>query len=738
MGHLIQQPSEVCDLMPCKLDWCQLKSNAWAFWSIKHNDELEYQRSIKSIFSYSVVSIFPTDKWRIQSVMDKMWNPYISLFQFWAPIKVNGSTFLSTADQPFAFYNELNKRLSSYRKLCLDTLIPMDNKVTPFGPPGRVFSRRLPEYNPDVQSYSAAEFPLLQTAIHLGIHSYYAFPLLKLHDQQCLSVLEIVSTQPSLPLPNLIKGLNFESVGLYIPNSINIVFGRPEPLEDERLDDIEGRLYEILQRHSLPFAQIWIPFSLPCSLEVLYRVGGLITEGPKSMYYEFEYSSEVCFIESGKALVGRAFTSQGSCFCKDVTLLSINEYPVLPSARKNRFTHSFAICLQSKCANNFVFLVEYLLPRNEMFLTDTKTFLNMLLSTMKELLPGFIVAPGNELGQRMLVEVIKVSPSDELHSFEIGQTLLSVQSLQDGGETTEIDSFHQQSILQNGENNVAAALLVSSCSSDKLDSLNYERTVEVDPFLPHPIGEAVTNRGKVNLDVAHDDHIEDTSEIMQLDSLFEQPIIEINSAVNATTNNEKIHSHKKNTIQRIEKDHGITRKILEQHFGMTLEDAAKNLHVSRATLKRICREYEITRWPNHKTRKVNVHVSHVVSFQSAEPYVGDQQYLALSQEKGTEYLGNKNFPATGKPCDSVMILKVTFRGDIIKFKLSLSSTRVELEGEVEKRLKISLERFSIKYEDEDDDWILITTDSDLRDGMHSLRSLGRTTMRLLVTPEADT
>ncbi|XP_006354235.1 protein NLP6-like isoform X1 [Solanum tuberosum] len=763
------QPSEVCDLMPCKLDWCQLKLNGWVFWSIKHNDELEYQRSINSIFSYSVVSsIFPTEKWRIQSVMEKiMWNPNISLFQFWAPIKVNGSTFLSTADQPFAFYNQLDKRLSSYRKLCLDTMIPMDNKEIPFGPPGRVFSRYLPEYNPNVLSYSSAEFPLLQTAIPLGIHSYYAFPVSNLHDGQCLGVFEIVSTLPYLPLHTLIKWLNFESVGLYIPNSLGMPFGPSKRLDDERLGDIKAGLYEILERHSLPFAQIWIPFSLPSSLKVLYRVGGSINERAQSMYYEFEYSSEVCFIKSGEALVGRAFASQGSCFCKDVTLLSINEYPVLPTARKARFTHSFAICLQSKCANNFVCVVEYFLPSNEMAVRDTKTFLNMLLTTMKELLPGFIVASGNELGQRMLVEVVKVSPNDELDSFEIGQTLPSVQSLQDGGETIAIDSFYQESDFMKKLVD-ALALVISSCSLDKCDSLNCEGTVEVDPSLPHPIEEAVTNRGTVNVDVAHDDHIEDTSEMMQLDSHFEQPNLEINSvgarsndtvehrdfsyarqsveaeAINrennfvsgAMTNNEKIHSQKNNELRRIEKDHGITRETLEQQYGTLLKDAAKNLGVSRATLKRICRVYEITRWPNHKTRKVNVHVSHGVSFQGAEPYVGDQQCPALSQEKGIKYLGNKRSPATGVSRDGVMTLKVTYRADMIKFQLSLLSTRVELEGEVEKRFKIS--RFSIKYQDEDDDWILITSDSDLRDGMNSLRLLGRNTMRLEVNPESDT
>ncbi|KAK6776255.1 hypothetical protein RDI58_027256 [Solanum bulbocastanum] len=694
MEHLLQQPSEVCSLMPRELDWCQLKFNGRVFWSTKHNDELEYQRSIKSIFSYSVVPIFPTEKWRIQSVMQKLETPDICLLQFWAPIKVNGSTFLSTADQPFAFYYEIDKRLSSYRKLCLDTLIPIGNKEIPFGPPGRVFSRRLPEYNPDVPSYSSAEFPLLQTAILLGIHSYYAFPVSSLHSQLCVGVFEIVSTQPSPHLTRLIMGLDFKSVGLYITNSLDMFFGPSNQLEDERVDDIEGRLYEILERHRIPLAQIWIPFSPSASLQLLRCAAASYREFSVIIHYDFIYISQFSFIESGEALVGRAFASQGSCFCEDVTQLSIKEYPLLPSARKAGFTQSFAICLQ--------------------------------------------IASGNELGQRMLVEVVEVNPSDEFDSFEIGQRLPSVQSLQDGRETTETDSLCQQSNLQNGETNVAAALLVPSCSSDKRVSLNCERTVEVDPSLPHPIEEAVTNRGTGNMDVAHDDYIEDTTEIIQLDSHFEQPNLETNSAGNTTTNNKMIHSHKKNAIQRIEKDHGITRKILEQHYGMTLEDAAKDLHVSRATLKRICREHEFARWPNHKTRKVNVPVSQDVSFQGTDPYVGDQQCPALSQEKGTVYLDNKESPATGKPCDSVMTLKVTYRGDIIKFQLPLSSTRLELEGEVEKRLKISLQRFSIKYQDEDDDWILITTDSDLRDGMHSIRSLGRTTMRLLVTPGADT
>ncbi|KAK4370342.1 hypothetical protein RND71_009817 [Anisodus tanguticus] len=92
----------------------------------------------------------------------------------------------------------------------------------------------------------------------------------------------------------------------------------------------------------------------------------------------------------------------------------------------------------------------------------------------------YIERTTSSYGREWLVEVVKVSPSDELDSFETGQPLPSVQSLQDGGEPTKIDSLRQQSNSQNGENSVATALLVPSCSSNKRDSLNCERPVQVD------------------------------------------------------------------------------------------------------------------------------------------------------------------------------------------------------------------------------------------------------------------
>ncbi|KAH0746537.1 hypothetical protein KY290_008248 [Solanum tuberosum] len=163
-------------------------------------------------------------------------------------------------------------------------------------------------------------------------------------------------------------------------------------------------------------------------------------------------------------------------------------------------------------------------------------------------------------------------------------------------------------------------------------------------------------------------------------------------------------SKKNNAIERIEKDYGITRQILEQHFGRTLQHAAKALHVSRSTLKRMCKEYCISRWPHHKTRKVYHHVSQDTSL----PGVGDQQCSPLSQIKGADHLVYETSRPIGESYDSVMMTEeVTCGSDIIKFDLSPSLTRVELEGEVEKRLNIPLQIFPIKYLDTDGDCNLI-------------------------------
>ncbi|BFG32020.1 hypothetical protein CerSpe_182940 [Prunus speciosa] len=77
-------------------------------------------------------------------------------------------------------------------------------------------------------------------------------------------------------------------------------------------------------------------------------------------------------------------------------------------------------------------------------------------------------------------------------------------------------------------------------------------------------------------------------------------------------------------------------------------------------------------------------------------------------------------------------IKATYKEDIIRFRISMSSGIVELKDEVAKRLKLEMGTFEIKYMDDDLEWVLIACDADLQECMEICRSLGRNMIRLSV------
>ncbi|KAL3499196.1 hypothetical protein ACH5RR_038289 [Cinchona calisaya] len=198
----------------------------------------------------------------------------------------------------------------------------------------------------------------------------------------------------------------------------------------------------------------------------------------------------------------------------------------------------------------------------------------------------------------------------------------------------------------------------------------------------------------------------------------------------------------------------ITLDVLKLHFDKNLEDAAQSLEVSRSTLKRICRELNIARWPSHKRKKADHHIhasdpglpeagaAELVDEEVIQGSEGGNHALLEKYEVAAPIIptsghGKSTAPGgeIGDNCTSMIIVKVTYRDDTVMFPLPRDSGTDHLSHEIARRFKLQVEDFKIKYEDEEDGGlIMIACDDDLNYRVESLKSSGQSKIKLSVFP----
>ncbi|KAI8546172.1 hypothetical protein RHMOL_Rhmol07G0097100 [Rhododendron molle] len=110
-----------------------------------------------------------------------------------------------------------------------------------------------------------------------------------------------------------------------------------------------------------------------------------------------------------------------------------------------------------------------------------------------------------------------------------------------------------------------------------------------------------------------------------------------------------------------------------------------------------------------------------------------ESHQKSSGSKPPEVLGEKETSTLSGARQDAVTVKALYGEDIARFQLSSESGVVDLKEAVAKRLELEVGSFNVKYQDEDQEWVLISCDEDLQGCLKFSSLLGNQVIRLLVT-----
>ncbi|THG18386.1 protein NLP6-like isoform X2 [Camellia sinensis] len=672
---------------------------------------------------------------KIKSVIKWMvFSPGEFLVQFWKAIEIGGRRLLTTRDQPFGVSTIEHAGLCSYRLVSLGYEFCVDVGATDedeLGLLGRVFRHQQPESTPNIGYYSCKEYPQRNQAIVNNISGALTLPVFERSGgQPCVGVLEIVTAaKGNYYLREIKNWMRKDFTTLY----------KDEAFE-AALVEVKEVLELVCRTHYLPLAQIWIlcrlchPIGIGGSFNVSCREH-LVSERDTCFHmdkdkFHFSHACSLHTLQKGQGVVGRAFASHNLVFCKDITQFNITEYPLAHYARECSFTGCFAICLQESYTGDNVIVLEFFLPPSYTEGGgDPRFILFLLVATMRHHLKSFKVASGEELGDALSVEVIDFSKDDKLDHFQIPQIARSPDGIENGLEVVCLGLSYQQwlqvdaidignNVFSNTEINIAAA------------------TSSWQKCITHQIPQIARSPDRIE----NGGELASYQQLLQVDAIDTGNNVfnstEINKIAAATSSQQKCITHPSKRQCR-KAGIPISFEDIQKRFGMKLDDAAESLGVSRSTLKRVCREYNISWWSPRKRTKDNGSLSKKIVQGAAEGQIRESSQSPFSDPPHKQDLA---IAALTKPYfmeaqdTSTVNIKAKYGEYFIKFQLPVLSGMVEFQQEVTKRLNWMAGTYNVKYQDDDNDWISVSCDEDLRYYICNSRSQGRNPVTFSLQP----
>ncbi|KAK1382766.1 PB1 domain-containing protein/RWP-RK domain-containing protein [Heracleum sosnowskyi] len=514
------------------------------------------------------------------------------LIQIWLPVKREGKIVLSTINQPFSL-DPKSKSLECYRyaSSSYHFAAELDSKEF-FGLPGRVFLKKWPEWMSDAHLLRREDYPRVDYALQFNVKGSLAIPVFERGNGACLGVVEIVTTSPDVNcLPEVddvckaLEAVDLRSSDLFTPPKVKDDH-ESYPAEVAEIKEI---VTSVCNSYNLPLAQTWTQCNRQDTDQCRYDENSACLSIVASASYVHNkqvlgYHEACCkhHLLGLEGVVGRALGTNQPCFATDISAFSETEYPFAYHAKMLRLRGAVAIRLRSIYTDSTDFIIEFLLPLGCKDLEQQKQIVSSILSQIQQSCNSLRFVSDQELeASTVLPEREKVNPLEGKIFEENKNKLVPHSSVEEA--TLDESSW------------IAQMMEAQQKNKGFLVSLGHQKEEPEEEFKVKT--DWITTRGGLYPGIGPSVH----KEILQDGS---RGSVKDGVDVSIIKGKRSSGTKKAGQYRRIKAENTISLQVLRQYFAGSLKDAAANIGVCPTTLKRICRQHGISRWPSRKIKKV--------------------------------------------------------------------------------------------------------------------------------------